>query len=110
VVISFSWYWPALGGVNGNPHGRVARGDPWSVWAERGAACPVDWPFGTQVVLDDVVYTCVDRGAFVGYTRDGRPIVDFLTETPAHNFRERITVSVFFPGDVLRLHVGVDEP
>ena len=97
IVIAFSFYWPAWGGVNGNPHGNVASGAPWQEWSYRGAACPVDWPFGTRIVLDGVTWTCVDRGSAIGYTRDGRPLIDFMTDKPAYTFKQAVTVQVLPP-------------
>jgi hypothetical protein len=104
IVISFSFYWPAWGGSNGSPTGHVASGDPWQEWAQRGAACPADWPFWTEVILDGTSYTCVDRGSLVGYdSRTGAPIVDFMTDAPAHRFREQVEVVVIFPGDEIEI-------
>jgi hypothetical protein len=104
IVISFSFYWPAWGGVNGSPTGRVASGDPWQQWVQRGAACPIDWPFGTEVILDGTTYTCIDRGAFIGYdSRTGAPIVDFLTDRPAYRFKEQVEAIVIFPGEEIRI-------
>lgn len=97
VVIAYSHYWPAWGGVNGNPHGHVANGDAWQTWAHRGAACPADWPLGTRLSVAGQVWTCVDRGSAVGYTKDGRPIIDFLTDTPEHPFKAPVTALVLPP-------------
>lgn len=92
VVIAFSFYWPAWGGVNGSPTGHVASGDDWQEWAYTGVACPADWPLGTRIVLDGVTWTCVDRGSAIGYTRDGRPIIDFMTDRPAYRFKQAVGV------------------
>lgn len=97
LTIAFSFYWPAWGGVNGSPTGHVASGAPWQEWAYTGAACPADWPFGTRIVLDGVTWTCVDRGSAIGYTRDGRPIIDFMTDAPAYTFKQSVTVQVLPP-------------
>ncbi len=100
IVIAFSNYWPAWGGVNGSPHGNVASGAPWQEWAYTGAACPADWPFGTRIILDGVTWTCVDRGSAIGYTRDGRPLIDFMTNTPGYTFKQSVTVQVLPPLEV----------
>lgn len=104
MVISFSFYWPAWGGVNGSPTGQVASGDSWQAWAYRGAACPADWPFRTEVILDGTVYTCVDRGSLVGYdSRTGAPIVDFMTDAPAYRFRAQVEAVVIFPDEGIEI-------
>lgn len=100
LLISFSNYWPAWGGVNGSPDGHVASGDEWQEWKYKGAACPKDWPFGTKIILDGQTWTCVDRGAFVGYnSKTGAPIVDFLTDKPKYAFRQHVEARVIFPED-----------
>jgi hypothetical protein len=97
ITIAFSNYWPAWGGVNGSPHGHVASGAPWQEWAYIGAACPRDWAFGTRIALDGVIWTCIDRGSAIGYTRDGRAIIDFMTDVPMYSFKESVRVTVLPP-------------
>jgi hypothetical protein len=96
-TVAYSHYWPAWGGVNGSPTGRVASGAPWQEWADRGAACPPDWPFGTLIMFEGDIYTCVDRGSAVTYTRAGLPIIDFLHRDARHGHKTPVEVYVWSP-------------
>ena len=59
-----------------------------------------DWPFGTRIVLDGEVWTCVDRGSAIGYDRRGLPIIDFMTDAPGYTFKQSVTVQVLPPLEV----------
>lgn len=101
--IRFSRYDPALGGtncfqfVNGVCVSTMANGEPWAPWMEKACACPPEWPFGTQVILDGKVWICKDRGSAIK-TVGGIPWVDFLTRHPRHAYGEIVTVQVIPPG------------
>lgn len=94
--VKYSWYWPALGSVNGG--GNCANGEPWQRWARRGVACPVEWPFGTRVIAFGSVWECVDRGSAVRYGRDGLTYVDFLVPQPHVAYGTVIRVQVLQAG------------
>jgi hypothetical protein len=60
----------------------------------------MDWPFGTEVILDGTTWVCVDRGAFIGHdSRTGAPIVDFMTDRPPYPFKAQVEAVVIFPGE-----------
>lgn len=103
--IRYSYYQPWLAGEEHCPDwcevtktcvATFADGDSWEEWVEQAVACPPEWPFGTQVVFDEQTWICKDRGAQIRYVNDV-PWVDFLTETPAHEFGDILTVTVIYP-------------
>jgi hypothetical protein len=104
VNVRLSHYWPALGGVNcfrfiaGECVSPTASGAPWQEWIGRGAACPMEWPFGTAFTLPGgEVFECVDRGGAIRYGPDGIPWIDLLTEYAPVPFGTVIPVKVVFP-------------
>jgi len=98
MIVSFSNYWPGWGGPNGSPTGRVSSGTPWQEWKYIGAACPPEWPFQTEIIVNGESWFCVDRGPYVTHNSiTGAPIIDFLTDKPEYRFREHIKVVVIFP-------------
>lgn len=94
LAIAYSHYWPPLGGVNGSIHNRTASGERWQDWVGQGAACPSDWEFGTVIIENGHEWVCVDRGSAIGYTRDGRPIIDFLEADGRFRHKETVEVEV----------------
>jgi hypothetical protein len=103
LTAAYSHYWPPRGGVNGGRY--VANGDPASAWQSSGAACPADWPLGTQFILaaaPSTVWTCVDRGTFVGYTADRRPILDLMESTA--RYAHKAVISVYIVETVTARH------
>jgi hypothetical protein len=95
LTAAYSHYWPPYGGLNGGAY--VANGDRAVTWQNSGAACPPQWPLGTQFVLADDpvhVWTCVDRGTLVQHTADRRPILDLMERHPRHHHKAPIVVWV----------------
>jgi hypothetical protein len=99
ILIRYSHYWPPLGGVNcGNFVGgicvsKMASNKPWADYIGEAVACPKEMPFGTLIVLDGRVWTCLDRGGMIKYV-DGVPWLDFLMEKGAHTYGEIIPVQI----------------
>jgi len=50
----------------------------WSLWAEVGIACPMEWELGTRLVIAGRKWTCMDHGGAIVY-QDGIPWIDMLT-------------------------------
>ena len=99
----YSWYWPPLGGINcdrdssGNEECEyMANGEKWISWVNIGAACPVEWAFGTQIKIIEanVILTCVDRGGAIVRESDGVYWIDQLTENPIFYWSKSITIEV----------------
>jgi hypothetical protein len=99
VQIHYSHYYPPLGGtncgqfVNGKCISKMASGKPWGDYIGEAVACPKEWPFGTLVLLDGQIWTCLDRGSAVRYV-DGMPWLDFLTERGAYPYGTIVPVQV----------------
>lgn len=97
--IRYSWYNPALGGTNcavfrnGECVSTMSNGERWQDWMGRACACPPQWPFGTEVIVDGQTWICKDRGSAIQYV-GGIPWVDFLTADPRHTYGEILTVQV----------------
>ena len=105
VHVRISDYWPPDGGdscahfVNGNCLSQVgARGEreSWRNWIDRGAACPPEFPFGTTIVIDGRLWTCIDRGGRIRY-QSGVPWVDLLTEHPIATYGSIVPAEIQFP-------------
>lgn len=100
ITILYSRYWPPLGGTNcshfveGQCLSRMASGYRWQDWVGIAAACPPEWPFGTQVVLNDRTWICLDRGGKVKNNW-----VDFLSPSSEYRYGSTVTVTVFLPGE-----------
>ena len=103
ITIRYSHYWPPLGGVNcsrfvnGQCLSRMASGERWQDWIGRAAACPIEWPFWTRVLLDGQEWICLDRGGKIVYGSDDIPFVDFLTGKAAYSHSALVQVQVVIP-------------
>lgn len=90
---TYSHYWPAWGGVNGNPNGTLGTtGLPWRPWAYKAIACPQtpEFPNWTKIMIvrPAVIageWTCLDHGSYIvvgkapnGYGYPGVAWLDFL--------------------------------
>lgn len=99
IKVRYSHYWPAAGGVNcsrfvgGKCISKMASGKAWTAYIDEAVACPVEWAFGTVLLLDGKLYTCLDRGGMIKYV-DGIPWIDVLTEKGAYPYGEIVTVQV----------------
>jgi len=99
VKVRYSHYWPPLGGVNcsqfvgGKCISKMASGKPWADYIGEAVACPKEWTFGTLVLLDGQLWTCLDRGGSIKYV-DGIPWLDFLSETGVYSYGEIVNVQV----------------
>lgn len=64
-----------------------------------GAACPVEWPFGTWVVVDQVgAFICLDRGGRI-ICENGLCRVDVLTGQTAWWDQHQFTATIWVPMD-----------
>lgn len=63
------------------------------------AACPVEWPFGTWVVVEDVgSFVCLDRGGRI-VCENGLCRVDVLTGQAAWWDQKEFTATIWVPMD-----------
>jgi hypothetical protein len=92
-AFTYSHYWPAWGGVNGNPNGTLGTtGLAWRPWAYRAIACPQtpDFPNWTRIMIVRPAtiageWLCLDHGSYIiigvapnGYGYPGVAWLDFL--------------------------------
>ena len=78
----------------------MASGERWEDWVGRGAACPAEWPFWTEITLPGgEVFYCLDRGNAIvtGW-------VDLLVEVAPVPFGAVVEVQVIWP--CLSVHLG----
>ena len=100
--IRYSHYWPAAGGascarfVGGECVSRMASGERWQDWIGRGAACPPEYPFWTEIEVAGQEWVCLDRGGKV-VTRDGVPFIDFLEAEPQAGYGTVLTATITLP-------------
>jgi len=61
----------------------MANGEPWEkYWGLNNTiACPKELDFGTQIELDDNIYTCRDRGGMIVITDNNEYWIDILSPT-----------------------------
>lgn len=102
ITVKVSNYWPKLGGVNcsnfvnGACVSRMASGLPWQDYINSAAACPPEWPFHTQVMVNGQVWECLDRGGKIQIV-DGVAWIDLLQEHADYPFGTLINAEVIFP-------------
>ena len=87
-----SWYWPPLLGPNcavvknGQCVSRMASGQPWQNWIGRAVACPAEFPFGTEFIIDGKRWVCMDRGGAITRINKNTIWLDMLTHKPLYKF------------------------
>ena len=95
-----SWYWPPLLGPNcavsnnGECVSRMASGRSWQKWVDQAVACPEEYPFGTEFVIDGKEWICLDRGGAITRINDNLIWLDMLTKKPQYAFGAVVDVSV----------------
>jgi hypothetical protein len=67
--------------------------DHWSVWADKGAACPRAWPIGTRFRAFGQEWTCVDR-YHARFEGADPPWVDFMTAQPHAAYGEIVEIEI----------------
>jgi hypothetical protein len=99
-TVRVSHYWPAYGGtncsrfVNGECISRMASGERWQDWIGRAAACPIEWEFGTQIILPGgEFFSCQDRGSAIRYV-GGITWIDLLVKEPPVAFGTLLEVTI----------------
>lgn len=71
VQLSMSHYDPSLGGINCDSDcTTMASGEKVSSWVlgqdgKYAAACPQEWPSGTEIRVDDITFVCKDTGGYI---------------------------------------------
>lgn len=88
-MVKISHYDPSKGGVNclwfldGDCISNMANGESWKLYYESNntIACPQELSFGTQILLDDNIYTCRDRGGAIVVTEEGHYWIDILASS-----------------------------
>lgn len=63
----------------------MASGEPWQDWVEAAIACPLEWEFGTRVVVAGEEWECMDRGGAIQIV-DGIAWIDMLTPNPRYAY------------------------
>ena len=75
----------------------MASGEKWEDWVGRAAACPREWPFDTEIVLEGQErFLCKDRGGAIKYV-DGIPWIDLLVKEPPVPFGTILDIWIKFP-------------
>lgn len=66
----------------------MSSGKKWEDWIGKGAiACPSELKFGTKIILDNIKYTCYDRGGAIVF--DGKTYwIDILAKNVPYKFGE----------------------
>jgi hypothetical protein len=94
IKVKISHYNPDLGGVNcgnwydGGCQSHLAGGGRWQDYIDEGQtiACPMSVPFGSEVYLDNIKYTCRDRGGAIVITPEGYYWIDILEKHASYPF------------------------
>lgn len=100
--VRVSDYWPPDGGTNcayfvgGVCKSRMASLERWQEWVGIAAACPMEWPFGTLVKIEDRTWICLDRGGAIEY-RKGIPYIDLLTNENLFRYGQIVRVTITLP-------------
>lgn len=93
----FSYYWPPLGGINCDIDcNYLAGGQPVKDYVMGGWACPVEFPLGQIIYIEEMELfgVCMDRGGAI-VKDNGRYWFDHLNKYPELKWRENITVRVY---------------
>lgn len=105
IVVKISHYNPGLGGpncarfVNGECVSKMSNGEHWEDYIEdeRTIACPMEVPFGSNIYLDYVEYTCRDRGGAIVITPEGYYWIDILAERVPYYYGELRDAYLYIP-------------
>lgn len=99
-----SHYTPWTGGpncsrfVNGECISRMASGERWQDWVGIAAACPVEIPFWSIVILPGgEKFVCLDRGGKIVTMEDSSIWLDLLVANAPVPFGTVLDVTVYFP-------------
>lgn len=99
-----SRYDPGLGGVNcshfvnGICTAHMADGEAWQPYMNTNTvACPSQYPFGTQFLIEGIVYTCRDRGGKITVDGAGMIWLDVLTNKPIYKYGEVVSGYILLP-------------
>jgi len=63
----------------------MASGLPWKEYIGVAIACPNEWAFGTELVIDGRTWVCMDRGSAIRFV-DGVAWIDMLVADPLYPF------------------------
>jgi len=89
VTLRLSYYWPPLAYIDDRyqincdkQDGRLecihmASGADFRDWIGKAVACPAEWPFGSRVAFDGMIFECQDRGGAI-VCADGVCWIDIL--------------------------------
>ena len=94
IKVKISHYNPKAGGPNcsnfqnGVCVSRLANGQNWEKFLGQynTIACPMSVPFGTQIMLDDNIFTCRDRGGMIVITAKGEYWIDILAAVVPYTY------------------------
>jgi len=105
ITVKVSHYNPALGGpncarfVNGECVSKLSGGGRWQdyIEEEQTIACPMQVPFGSIVYLDNIAYTCRDRGGAIIITWEGYYWIDILADRVPYKYGELREAHLYIP-------------
>ncbi len=106
VLVHVTHYWPPNGGENCLVYlddwcvSPTASGVPWEAVVGIAAACPMEWPIGSVVMINSRAWICLDRGDLSCDRDTGVCDVDLLTAAPIFDGIYR--AEVYFPFAVYR--------
>ena len=104
VTVHVTHYWPPNGGENCLVYmdnwcvSPTASGVPWEAVVGIAAACPMEWPIGSVVVIAGRTWICLDRGDMA--CDENSCEVDLLT--PVASVDGEYQAEVYFPFAVYR--------
>jgi len=75
----------------------MTNGEAWEDWVDIAVACPPEWPFETQVVIDGRTWICKDQGGAIIYEEDGIPWIDMLTEYALYPHKTIVEAQIIPP-------------
>ncbi len=99
IQVQVTHYWPPNGGENCLVYmddwcvSPTASGVPWEAVIGIAAACPMEWPLGSVVIIGDRAWVCLDRGTM--RCENDACEVDLLTPSAAMDGIH--AAAVYFP-------------
>ncbi|MBI4157641.1 hypothetical protein HY502_02230 [Candidatus Woesebacteria bacterium] len=99
ILVRVSHYWPPLGDVNcsnfskGKCISKMASGERWQEWVGKAIACPPELEFGTQILVGERIWVCLDRGGAI-QIEDGAFWIDMLIKKPLYDYGKFVEATI----------------